>query len=580
MTHLKLLLALALLSCAARLPAAETDSLLPVDQAFSLQRQVLPDGQVNLRWNIAPGYYLYRHRTRVTAPEGRLDLPEGEHHDDPYFGPVQTYRGQLQAQWHPVQRGAATLDLQYQGCADAGVCYPPQRRQVALQGAADWTIVRGAATTTAAADASATSTGPAATPVVTASAGKEAAPADRPGSQLDATFWLAIGLALLGGLVLNLMPCVLPILSLKVLSLANSGASPGRARAHALSYTGGVLVSFALAGIAVLSLRAFGHGVGWGAQLQQPLVVAGLAYLMVALGLGLSGVYTPSGAFAGAGQGLASKPGLAGDFFTGVLACVVASPCVAPFMGTALAYAFVAPPTLALLVFLALGLGLALPFLLVGIVPAFARFLPRPGAWMDTLKQVLAYPLYLTAAWLLWVLGKQRGVDALVLVLGGSIMLAAGLWWFERHRWQGRTTFAVSGLLVAVAALAPLWIVAYSQPANTSRVVSDDAYTPQRLQQLRDERRTVFVNMTADWCVTCKANEHAVLDTSAFKTLLQQTGTVALRGDWTSGDPAITRFLDEHGAVGVPLYVVYRPGQPPRVLSGLLNQDRLASALR
>ncbi|KEZ99498.1 cytochrome C biogenesis protein, partial [Xanthomonas vasicola pv. vasculorum NCPPB 895] len=243
----------------------------------------------------------------------------------------------------------------------------------------------------------------AAGPVADASAGN---PERTPPPHTDKGLLGMLVLALIGGLVLNLMPCVLPILSLKVLGLAHSGESRGHARSHAIWYSLGVLVSFAAIGGLVIGLRAAGQAAGWGFQLQQPWFVAALAYLMFAVGLSLSGVFTLGTNLGGIGQSLAARNGPLGDFFTGVLACVVASPCIAPFMGTALAYAFTAPALLAMLVFLALGLGLALPFLLIGFVPSLARRLPTPGAWMETLKQVLAFPMYLTAIWLLWVLGS------------------------------------------------------------------------------------------------------------------------------------------------------------------------------
>src|SRR6266404_6404528 len=216
---------------------------------------------------------------------------------------------------------------------------------------------------------------------------------------VDVGLLTALALAFLGGLFLNLMPCVLPMLSIKAIGLLESGEDPTKARRHALAYTAGVLCSFATIGLAIVTLRSAGHAFGWGAQLQQPLFVGVLVCVMVAVGLSMSGVVQFGTSFGNLGQGLASRSGWTGDFFTGVLAVAVASPCIAPFMGTALAYAFAAPMLAALLVFLALGLGLALPFLLLGFIPALGRLLPRPGAWMDTLKQVLAFPMYLTAVW-------------------------------------------------------------------------------------------------------------------------------------------------------------------------------------
>src|SRR5690606_30239015 len=309
----------------------------------------------------------------------------------------------------------------FQGCQDEGICYPPMTRsvEVALPAAGprpdpeataaaepaprpgDAPVagvqVDHAATSVADGAAAADAPGPASADTAVDASADNAARTRPPAAGLPAGGAIgALVLALLGGLVLNLMPCVLPILSLKVLGLAQSGEGRQRARSHALWYTAGVLASFAAIGALVLALRGGGQG--------------------------------------GLGHSLASRSGPAGDFFTGVLACVVASPCIAPFMGGALAFAFTAPPWLALLVFLALGLGLALPFLLVGLVPALADRLPKPGAWMETLKQVLAFPMDLTAIWLLWVLGKQRGVDAMALVAVGLVVFALALWWFERRR--------------------------------------------------------------------------------------------------------------------------------------------------
>ena len=358
-----------------------------------------------------------------------------------------------------------------------------------------------------------------------------------------------------------------------------SGASPEHARRHALWYTAGVLVAFAAVGALVVALRAAGQAAGWGFQLQQSWFVAAMAYLMFVVGLSLSGVFTLGGALGG---GLAApRSGPAGDFMTGVLACVVASPCIAPFMGPALAYAFAAPAAAGMLVFVTLGLGLALPFLLIGFVPALAQRLPRPGAWMETLKQLLAFPMYLTALWLLWVLGRQRGVDAMALVLAGAALLALALWWFERSRWQARPVQKGLALALMLVALLPVWGVTRLAPATHGQPPANGvvAYSPETLERLRAEDRVVFVNMTADWCVTCKANERNVLSSEAFHDLLARTDAVYMRGDWTNTDPLIGEFLAAHNAVGVPLYVVYGPGAPLAVLPPVLTQAIVEDAL-
>ncbi|NLG60593.1 MAG: hypothetical protein GX538_10610, partial [Gammaproteobacteria bacterium] len=319
-------------------------------------------------------------------------------------------------------------------------------------------------------------------------------------------------------------------------------------------------------------------------QLQQPWFVALLVYLMFAVGLSLSGVFSVGGSVGAAGQRLASRDGRMGDFFTGVLACVVASPCIAPFMGGALAFAFTASAPLAMSVFLALGLGLALPFLLIGFVPALASRLPRPGPWMETLKQFMAFPMYLTAVWLAWVLGRQHGVDAMALVGVGLVLLGLGLWWYERKRWTGSKAGRALALAVLVAALLPVAEVARLEPgAGQAQPAGADAiaWSPERLAALRAEGRPVFVNMTADWCVTCKANEQRVLAREPFRAALAETGAAYVVGDWTNVDPAISAFLREHGAVGVPLYVVYpASGGEGEVLPALLTDEIAIAALR
>jgi thiol:disulfide interchange protein DsbD len=333
----------------------------------------------------------------------------------------------------------------------------------------------------------------------------------------------------------------------------------------------------------VLALREGGQALGWGFQLQQPLVVAALVYVMLAVGLSLSGLFQIGAGLSGAGQSLAGRGGRSGDFFTGVLAVVVATPCTAPFMGGALAFAFAAPPWLALAVFLALGLGLALPFLLVGLVPALGRLLPRPGAWMDTLKQLLAFPMYLTAVWLVWVLAKQRGADAVGWVLVGATLIGLAGWALGQAQQRARRWGAALALAGLLAALWPLFALHSLPPASANTQRSSDGsepYSAEALAAHRAAQRVVFVNMTADWCVTCKANEKNVLSGVAFAEAMQVAGAVYMKGDWTNVDPAITRFLDDHGAVGVPLYVVFpADGGPGRRLSTLLTDAIVTDAL-
>ena len=584
---------------------------LPPEQAFGFEAIAGDGNTVLLRFTPARGYYLYRDRSsfRVGGHDGIAAgtprWPPGVAHRDEHFGEVVVYFDQVDVPL-PLRRtvaDAATVQLtaSFQGCQDDGICYPPMTRtvEVALPaGGIEATATPAPGSGPMEPEPGSDSVSPADTSAASTRAGESdsdpipaipdasadnAARTVLPARALPAGgAFGALLLALLGGLVLNLMPCVLPILSLKVLGVAQSGGSRAHARRHALWYTAGVLVAFAAIGALVLALRAGGQALGWGFQLQQPWFVAALVYLMFAVGLGLSGVFTLGGGIGNVGQALASRSGPVGDFFTGVLACVVASPCIAPFMGGALAFAFTASPWMAMAVFLMLGLGLALPFLLIGFIPALADRLPRPGAWMETLKQVLAFPMYLTAIWLLWVLGKQRGVDAMALVAAGLAVFALALWWHERRRWTGGVAGRVLALALAAAALLPVWKVeSLPPPAVQPASEGHEAWTPERLQTLRAEGRAVFVNMTADWCVTCKANERRVLSQPVFRDALAQADAVYLVGDYTNADPAIAAFLDRHRAVGVPLYVVYpRGGGAGEVLPALLSDDIVTAALR
>ena len=591
---------------------------LPLPEAEAFGFDAIADGgeRLLLRFVPAPGYYLYRDRSDFNVrgdgiAAGSPRWPPGVDHQDGYFGNVVVYFDPVEVAL-PLQRGhgdAATVALTatFQGCQADGICYPPMTRtvEIAVPAASTWSAP-GAARATGTVASAVTVTGgdgAPAGPAETDGAGPGAARELPPASSIPSTpaaapaagdglpsparaggnLAGALLLALLGGLLLNLMPCVLPILSLKVVGLAASGGSRARARRHALWYTAGVLVAFSAVGLLAIGLRATGQALGWGFQLQQPWFVAALAYLVFAVGLALSGVFTLGGSVGGVAQSLGSRTGPAGDFFTGVLACVVASPCIAPFMGGALAFAFASSGVAALGVFLALGLGLALPFLLVGFVPALADRLPRPGPWMETLKQAMAFPMYLTAVWLVWVLGRQRGVDAMALVIAGLALLALALWWFERRRWTGGRIAPALALLLALAALWPVaGVERFTPPAVADATPESGAitYSAERLAALRAAGTPVFVNMTADWCVTCKANERRVLARAPFRDALAATGAAYMVGDWTHTDAEVTAFLDAHRAVGVPLYVVYpADGGPGEVLPTLLTDGIVLAAL-
>lgn len=392
--------------------------------------------------------------------------------------------------------------------------------------------------------------------------------------------WLGmLLLAALGGLILNLMPCVFPVLSLKALSLANGQNSTPQIKAEALWYSAGVIISFVLLAAVLLLFRAAGQAAGWGFQLQNPLIVGLLAYLLFILGLSLSGVMQLGSGWMNSGQQLTQKQGHKGSFFTGVLAVVVASPCTAPFMGTALGYAATQPALAALAIFAALGLGMALPFLLLAWWPGFAAVLPKPGLWMEKLKQWLAYPLYLSAVWLLWVYGRQQGLDALALALVGLVLVGAACWlWGQQQLQQAGKVSSLIALLLVAGSVALLW---YPQPAAQKITQTDhaEAWSEQRLKQLVQEGKPVLVNMTADWCITCLVNERVALNTDSSKAAMALYNLTYLKGDWTNKDPAISAYLRQFQRDGVPLYVLYWPGQPPEILPQILTPDSLRQAL-
>ena len=394
--------------------------------------------------------------------------------------------------------------------------------------------------------------------------------------------------ALLGGLILNLMPCVFPILAMKAAALSRSAHEPAEARRDGLAFLAGVLATFLVLAGALLALRAGGQALGWGFQLQSPGVVAALALLMLAVALNLSGVFHVGGGLQGAGQGPLSRlPGAAGAFFTGILAVVVAAPCTAPFMAFALGAALLMPWPMALVVFLMLGLGLALPYVLISLSPRLLSRLPRPGPWMETLRNLLAFPMYGAALWLAWVYGRQTA-DALALLFGAGLMLALALWLYGRSQaapGKGRLA-AVAALLFLLAALGLGVLAARAAPASTDGAASSahlpsQPWSEQAVQTALAEGRPVLVNFTADWCVTCKINEGAALSSARTAEAMQAANAVYLVGDWTRRDDSITAELQRHGRSGVPLYLLYAPGRAkPRVLPQLLTEGTVVDALK
>ena len=567
--------------------AGPGDGLLPVTQAFALKASIAKPGAIALHFDIAPHYYLYRGRihAKILTPgvtAGALQTPAGIKEHDPYLGDVEIYHGAVDASqpYSAADTMPATLkvEVSYQGCheVEPKICYPPNTQTFTLPTSGGGPV--GAA---GGGDGAARNPITASLAVTSGTSASVDAANAQAASPIDTGLAFALLLAFVGGLILNLMPCVLPVLAIKAVGVLESGESRQRARAHALAYAAGVIATFLAIGLAILGLRGAGHAVGWGTQLQQPLIVAVLACVLFAVGLSMSGVVQFGTGLGNIGTGLTRRGGAAGHFFTGVLAVIVASPCTAPFMGVALAYALVAPPLHELLVMLVLGIGLALPLTLIGLVPALARLLPKPGRWMETLKQILAFPMYLSAVWLVWVLAHQRGADAVALVLVAMVLLAAASWWHGRGGPARRIGHAFT-LVLALAGLASLYAIAHI--ASPARAAASDgssvAFSPAKLQSLRAAGTPVFVDIGADWCVTCKANEYAVLDTEGFKNLLAQTGAVYMKGDWTDVDPEIGAYLKQFHSPGVPLYVVYpRGGGAGRALPTVLTASVVRAAL-
>lgn len=388
---------------------------------------------------------------------------------------------------------------------------------------------------------------------------------------------LALLFAFLGGIILNLMPCVLPVLSIKAMSFAGR-ENAAEVRRDGLAYTAGVLVCFAVLAGLLIALRAGGELIGWGFQLQSPLVIGLLAYLFFGLGLWMLDIVSIGGGLMGMGDGLVRRGGAAGSFGTGLLAAVVATPCTAPFMGAALGFALTQPAAVAMAVFLALGLGLALPFLALSFVPALARRLPRPGPWMARLKKLLAFPLFGSAVWLLWVLSVQAGPMGVATAGAGLVLLAFGAFMAREFAGPAGRLTALAAIIVAVG-LAALPGSRQAGPGLAAEAGAE-AYSPERLAALRGEGKAVFVNLTAAWCITCLVNEQVALERPSVRQALTQGNVVYMIGDWTNQDAAITRLLAEHGRSGVPLYLFYPAGGgAPRILPQILTEGVVLEAL-
>lgn len=374
----------------------------------------------------------------------------------------------------------------------------------------------------------------------------------RPMKAIDMSILELIIYALIGGLILNLMPCVFPILSLKALALMRSQENHHK---EGWAYTFGILVSFLAIALTIISLRAGGETVGWGFQLQEPTFVALMVFVLVAVGLSLSGLYTIRLGIEGAGHSLTESKGSKGSFFTGVLAALVATPCTAPFMAPALAFAIMQPLHITLIGFLALGFGLALPFLLLSYVPKLSDYLPKPGPWMEKLKEGLAFPMYATAAWLLWVFTNQAGSASALMLMIGLIIFAFAIW-----LWQQSSSRRIHGLSLIILIIAGYVAMPSANEPSENDILNGEPFSEMRLQELRNDSRRTFVYFSADWCITCKVNERISLFTDANRELAIERNIAILKGDWTNRNEKIAKVLESYNRMGVPLYLYFPSG--------------------
>lgn len=543
---------------------------LPVEEAYHLFPG-LEGETLTVDWMIAPGYYLYKHRFAITAASSAspasgeslaLQFEPGRMiYDEYYEKDLEVYYQRTRVSAVLPERSTdkdATyvVSVTSQGCADAGLCYPPRTDYLEVN------IGQQLVTPLAAPPAEVNGQPFDAAPV-------EASSTPAPPYNLLVILFFALA----GGVILNLMPCVFPVLSIKVMSTTAAHLGAHNKHLHSLAYTAGIILSFMAIAAAMLALRASGEAVGWGFQLQSPVFVALLAYLMFAIGQSFSGQLAIGARWMNIGQNFTRNNRVSGSFMTGVLATVVASPCTAPFMGTALGLALTQSTAISLGIFAALGLGMALPFLILSWLPGLMEKLPAPGPWMNTFSQLLAFPLYATVIWLLWVLGRQTSIDHAVLVSLGILLIAFAIWL------HNRPAKILTRALGAVALAGALGLAAVHPADSNGPQVIWQPYSAARLTELRQQGQAVFVNLTADWCITCLANEKIALDSDAFHAALRDRNITYLKGDWTNRNPEITDLLNAHGRTGVPLYLYYdAAGNSAKILPQLLTENIVLKA--
>lgn len=540
---------------------ALSDKFLPVDEAFKPSVVVSPES-ITVRFEIAPNYYLYQNQYSAQI-NGRVlasNFAQGAvvKYDFNFDEELTVFYDQMSVR-HVVQGDnaplAGSLEIRYQGCADEGLCYPPQTKRFDLQGSSD---------------DSAKALGELGVSLAT----------DSPVTNLQVpsrSLWLITLFAFLGGLILNLMPCVFPVLSLKLTAFANVSHEASPVRRHALCYVLGVVVSFIAIAIIILVLRSFGSWVGWGFQLQSPWFVRTLAVLFFIMALGMAGYIEMGRSLTGLGERYTRYSGSLGSFFTGVLATVVATPCTAPFMGTALGFALTQPAPVTLLVFTFMGLGLAFPMLVVSFMPRLGQLLPKPGLWMVRFRQLMAFPLMLTVFWLLWVLVELTDAKAVFSLGVGLVCIALALWsGLAVQRADGATAKWLKRSTTVGFFILAFWVI-FAQPKAQEQWLP---YSQSTLTESRASGQPVLVDVTAAWCISCAANKKVALSGERFESLVEQTNTTLIEADWTKPSPEVDAYLASFNYQGVPLYVYYPAnGAAPKVLPQVLSPRLIEAVL-
>lgn len=535
------------------------NEFLPFQDAYKLSVN-FSDDVLNFDWEIADGYYLYKAKINVFAHDANTQIhnmvfSDSQNKFDEFFNENMEifYDSATMTAAYVSSDKILQLKLLSQGCADIGFCYPPQEQwiQINLENSK-----------------------------VEIYQNQPNSFTNSQTSTKNISIFAAMLGAFLGGLILNLMPCVFPVLSIKAMSFMQTHQTNRELRIHATTYTIGVVTSFLIIATTMLSLRAAGSAVGWGFQLQSPQFLIILAYLFFIIGMTFLGFVNVGSKLMSIGQSIDSQSSLQSSFFTGVLAVIIASPCTAPFMGPALGFAIYQPTGIALAVFAMLGFGMALPFVVLILIPKTKSLLPRPGLWMEQFKQFLAFPMFFTTAWLLWVIGRQTDTTVLSLVVVGLIFISIGIW-INQILVQLKSGRSYSLLkVIAVAMIIPALALPLMNEEETEGTVLWINYDSKTLATLRAEGRPVFINLTADWCITCLANEKVAF-TEMFYTEMEKNNIVYLKGDWTNQDKEITSLLNEHNRNGVPLYLMYpKNGGSPEVLPQILLEQTLLEAIR